>query len=122
MNETQWLDARREGLGASESAAALGICPFTSRLELWHRKTDPAYQDEHDQATRERMYWGTKIEPLVRQRVAELYGCRIDYAPYDLRRHPEDPWRLATPDGIVYLNQQIVDALAQLDEQRSADK
>lgn len=35
----QWLDVRRNGIGSSDAAAAVGLCPYKSQLELWMEKT-----------------------------------------------------------------------------------
>ena len=34
-----WLAGRRNGIGASDAPAALGISPFKSRGDLWAEKT-----------------------------------------------------------------------------------
>ncbi|MCB1614397.1 MAG: YqaJ viral recombinase family protein, partial [Pseudomonadales bacterium] len=39
MSREDWLDVRRRGIGASEAAAACGISPYQSPLELWLIKT-----------------------------------------------------------------------------------
>ena len=35
MSRDEWLEARKQGIGASEAAAAIGISPYQSQLELW---------------------------------------------------------------------------------------
>lgn len=35
----EWLEFRRKGIGGSDAAAALGISPFKSNIELWEEKT-----------------------------------------------------------------------------------
>ena len=34
-----WLDVRRQGIGSSDAAAAVGLNPYQSQLELWMHKT-----------------------------------------------------------------------------------
>ena len=35
MNREQWLKVRKQGVGASDAAAAVGLNPYQSPLELW---------------------------------------------------------------------------------------
>ncbi|MDN5596762.1 MAG: YqaJ viral recombinase family protein, partial [Pseudomonas sp.] len=62
-----WLAVRKGGIGSSDAAAAVGLNPYKSQLELWLEKTgrdaslpriDP--QDEESPA-----YWGNVLEPIV---------------------------------------------------------
>ena len=62
-----WLNVRRQGIGSSDAAAAVGLNPYKSQLELWLEKTgrdgllpktDPL--DEESPA-----YWGNILEPIV---------------------------------------------------------
>ena len=34
-----WLAVRRQGIGSSDAAAAVGLTPYKSQLELWLEKT-----------------------------------------------------------------------------------
>lgn len=62
-----WLAVRKQGIGSSDAAAAVGLNPYQSQLELWLIKTgrdgslpkiDPA--DESSP-----MYWGNMLEHIV---------------------------------------------------------
>lgn len=35
-----WLAVRQQGIGSSDAAAAVGLNPYKSQLELWLEKTD----------------------------------------------------------------------------------
>jgi predicted phage-related endonuclease len=35
MPRDAWLDIRKQGIGASDAAAAVGVSPYQSPLELW---------------------------------------------------------------------------------------
>lgn len=52
-------------IGGSEAAAACGIDPYRSRVELWLEKTGRIERPDAGEAAR----WGTKLEPLL---LAEL--------------------------------------------------
>ena len=67
LNRDQWLDIRRSGIGSSDAAAAVGLNPYKSQLELWMEKTGRGgalpQLDPNDEASP--MYWGTLLEPIV---------------------------------------------------------
>ena len=42
MPRESWLDVRRRGIGSSDAAAAVGLSPYQSQLELWMHKTGKA--------------------------------------------------------------------------------
>ena len=35
----EWLAVRKQGIGSSDAAAAVGLNPYKSQLELWLEKT-----------------------------------------------------------------------------------
>lgn len=37
-DRAEWLEARRDGLGASDAAAVLGISPWKTNVQLWEEK------------------------------------------------------------------------------------
>ena len=39
LPEKDWLDYRRRGIGGSDAAAVLGLCPWKSNVRLWEAKT-----------------------------------------------------------------------------------
>ena len=39
MSRENWLAVRKQGIGASDAAAAVGLNPYQSQLELWMVKT-----------------------------------------------------------------------------------
>jgi predicted phage-related endonuclease len=39
MPREDWLAARKYGIGSSDAAAAVGLNPYQSPLELWMQKT-----------------------------------------------------------------------------------
>lgn len=38
INREQWLSVRRQGIGSSDAAAAIGLHPYQSQLSLWLEK------------------------------------------------------------------------------------
>jgi putative phage-type endonuclease len=79
LSRDEWLQVRKQGIGASDAAAAVGISPYQSRLELWMIKTgrdgalpkiDP--NDEESPA-----YWGNILEPIVAEHYTKRTGLKV---------------------------------------------
>lgn len=90
-----WLDARGEGIGASEIAAALGISPWDSPFSLYWRKRLGGDVEESPQ-----MEWGTRLEDAIAAKFVDAHP-EAQVLPGGLYRHPEFDWMLATPDRLV---------------------
>lgn len=95
-NRTEWEAERRRVLGASEVAAAVGLCPFTTPVELWQRKMGLAPGFVASEASE----WGLALEPVVLGKYAERTGRRIERQQVYLR-HEEYPWLIATVDAVA---------------------
>ncbi len=82
-------------IGGSEIAAAAGIHPYVSQVQLWAQKTGRMASAET-----EAMEWGKRLEPLV---VAQLEsrGREVAPAPSDGFADPEYPWLVGHPDGFT---------------------
>lgn len=99
MGREDWLRVRKNGIGSSDAAAAVGLNPYQSMLELWLIKTgrdadlpkiDPT-DDSHP------TYWGTLLEPFVAEYYTRHTGHRVRKVNAVLQ-HPEHPWMLANID------------------------
>jgi putative phage-type endonuclease len=86
----------KDGLGASEVAAALGLSPYESPLELWLKKTSEAAEEEDSDAGE----WGLTVEPALRRWYERKHRVAV-WHPLRSMFHPEIPWLRATPDGIA---------------------
>lgn len=104
LSREEWLKVRKQGIGSSDAAAAVGLNPYKSQLALWLEKTgrdgtlpksDP--NDEDSPA-----YWGNLLEPIVAAHYAQRTNHRIRRINAVLQ-HP-DPnlsWMLANLDREV---------------------
>jgi putative phage-type endonuclease len=102
LSRDEWLDVRKRGIGSSDAAAACGLNPYQSRLELWMHKTGrgdllPAV-DPNDETSP--MYWGTLLEPIVAAHYTRRTGHRVRRINAVLQ-HPDHPWMLANIDREV---------------------
>lgn len=76
MSQAEWLEVRRKGIGSSDCAAACGLNPYMSMLELWMIKTGRIKQSIEDESEGHApLYWGKRLEPLV----AEYYSMHTNY-------------------------------------------
>ena len=99
-----WLAVRKLGIGSSDAAAAVGLNPYKSQLELWMEKTgrdeslpklDP--QDEESPA-----YWGNILEPIVAAHYTKRSGHRVRRINAVLQHPaPQLNWMLANIDREV---------------------
>ncbi|WP_439890852.1 YqaJ viral recombinase family protein [Ralstonia sp. 25C] len=102
LSRTDWLEVRKTGIGGSDAAAAVGLNPYKSQLELWLEKTgrdaDLPKPDTND--TAEPVYWGTLLEPIVAAAYTQQTGRRVRKVNAVLR-HPTIPFMLANLDREV---------------------
>lgn len=99
-----WLAVRRRGIGSSDAAAAVGLSPYKSQLELWLEKTgrDGALPkaDPHDEESP--AYWGNILEPIVAAHYTKRSGNRVRRVNAVLQHpDPQLSWMLANLDREV---------------------
>jgi len=102
LSRAQWLDVRKGGIGSSDAAAAVGLHPYKSPLQLWMEKTGREHllpQVDPDDATSP-MYWGTLLEPIVAAHYTRRTGLRVRRINAVLQ-HPAHTWMLANIDREV---------------------
>ena len=99
-----WLAVRKQGIGSSDAAAAVGLNPYQSQLELWLIKTGrdgglPKI-DPSDESSP--MYWGNMLEHIVAAHYTKRTGNKVRRINAVLQ-HPEPglSWMLANLDREV---------------------
>lgn len=91
-------------IGGSSAAAACGVDPFKSRVQLWLELTGRVEREPAGETAE----WGNRLEPVIvaeveRQGFKTVYGGLTDAAMPP--RSPELPeWFTGTPDGFVGIN------------------
>lgn len=94
-DRASWLAARRQGIGGSEAAAVLGICPYRSPLQLYLAKTGEDIEQRETWA----MKLGTAAEPILSAEYRRRYATKLHEQVF--LRHEEHPWMFATLDGVT---------------------
>ncbi len=102
MSRDDWLSVRKQGIGSSDAAAAVGLNPYQSQLELWMVKTgrdgNLPKLDPNDDSTP--LFWGTLLENYVAAAYTKRTGYKVRKVNAVLQ-HPEHPWMLANLDREV---------------------
>lgn len=97
-NREEWLEARKEGLGASDAPAFLGISHWKTNVRLWEEKCGLVVPE--DIGDKPYVRYGNDAEPLLRQFFAlDHPEYAVSFTPYKILRHPDKPFITCTPDG-----------------------
>lgn len=102
LSRDEWLEVRMTGIGSSDAAAAVGLNPYQSQLELWMVKTGrgaalPQIDPNDDSSP---MFWGSLLEAFVAAHYTKKSGNRVRKINAVLQ-HPEHAWMLANIDREV---------------------
>lgn len=110
LNRDEWLNIRKTGIGSSDAAAAVGLNPYQSQLELWMIKTGRDGNlpkiDPNDESSP--MYWGTILEPIVAAHYTKRTGHKVRRINSILQHpDPDKSWMLANLDYSVVGNSDV---------------
>ena len=103
LSHEQWLEVRKQGIGSSDAAAACGIHPYLSMLELWMIKTGRMTSDI-DQSIEgySPLYWGNTLEPMVAKYYQAHTGNKVRRVNAILQHpDPEQHFMLANLDYAI---------------------
>ncbi|MFM0498633.1 YqaJ viral recombinase family nuclease [Paraburkholderia caledonica] len=108
MPREDWLEVRKTGIGGSDAAAAVGLSPYQSQLELWLTKTgrDANLPKPDSDDTSEPVYWGQLLEPIVAASYTKQTGNKVRRVNAVLQ-HSTIPWMLANIDREVVGNRDV---------------
>ena len=96
MDRQEWLEWRRQGIGGSDASVICGLNKWKSPMELWLEKTGQVEPKEAGEAA----YWGTRMEPIIREEFTRKTGLEIEPMKAILQ-NPEYCFMLANLDGVV---------------------
>lgn len=106
LDRSQWLEVRKGGIGSSDAAAAVGLNPYKSQLELWIEKTGRAATNDEGLGMDDPRYWGTLLEPYVAVAYQQKTERRVRKVNAVLQ-HPSFPFMLANIDREVVGNRDV---------------
>lgn len=93
----EWYEARANGIGASEIAAAAGLSKWAQPLDIYLRKVGKA----DDKPDNDAMRLGRKLEPVIKSEFVERTGLQLIDPEPPMFRHADYPQIFATPDALV---------------------
>jgi putative phage-type endonuclease len=104
LSRDDWLSVRKGGIGSSDAAAAVGLSPYQSQLELWMVKTgrDAGLPKIDLKDDTHPVFFGTLFEPIVAGLYTRRTGNRVRRINAVLQ-HPDSDkaWMLANIDREV---------------------
>lgn len=109
LSHDKWLEVRKQGIGSSDAAAACGIHPYLSMLELWMIKTGrmEANIDESIEGYSP-LYWGNTLEPMVAKYYQEQTGNKVRRVNAILQHpDPDKAFMLANLDYAITGNDEV---------------
>ena len=113
LSHDKWLEVRKQGIGSSDAAAACGIHPFLSMLELWMIKTgrmasniDASNNNGIDGYSP--LYWGNTLEPMVAKYYQEHTGNKVRRVNAILQHpDPDNHFMLANLDYAITGSEEV---------------
>ena len=110
MDQDQWKELRRTGIGGSDVASVLGYSKYRGPLTLWMDKTGRAKPKDEDIAEEnEAIAVGNWLEPFMREKVAdymaETMGLTVEVLyPGATYRSIDNPFMIYNPDGFLIVD------------------
>lgn len=100
MPHQQWLDLRKNSIGGSEIAQAVGLNRFRAPLALWAEKTGVVKRTVEDN---DKMLWGRILENPIKAHFQEVTGYAVKEVPQILAL-AACPFLTANLDGICIVD------------------
>lgn len=97
----EWLDFRRNGIGASDAASVLGISLWKTRYQLWEEKVEGVVSPMNSSMQR-----GQDLEETARKEFEKITGICVMPS---VVIHPQRKWQYASLDGISFDERTIVE-------------
>ena len=103
LSHEEWLEVRKQGIGSSDAAAACGIHPYLSMLELWMIKTGRLHSHLDDDIDGySPLYWGNTLEPMVAKYYQQHTGNKVRRVNAILQHpDPDNHFMLANLDYAI---------------------
>lgn len=100
-NRTEWLEARKGGIGASEVASVIGLNPWETPYQLWRRKLGIDAPKEENFA----MKAGHYLEDAVAKFFEDESGLQIINSTAEdfMFINPDKPFLRVSPDRLFWL-------------------
>lgn len=110
MLTPEQLKERKTGIGGSDVAAICGLSQWRTPLDVYLSKIDESYEKEqkNQKEYNKFIYWGNKLEAVVRKEYEDLTGETI-ILPEKLMRKSDMDFMIANVDGIIFNKNAILE-------------
>ena len=99
-NYSDWIRARKNGIGGSEAGCVLGKNKYKTNVDLWQEKT--GRKEQPDLSNNSAVQFGKFAEPLLRELFKQDYNdYSVDYHEFWIYRNSKHKWLFATLDGEI---------------------
>lgn len=95
QGSAEWLEMRKQHLGASDAPVIMGVSPYKTQHQLWEEKLGLTNNDYSNKATQ----YGHDMEEPARRAYEKLTGIIV--AP-TVVFHPDRPYMMASLDGLSF--------------------
>lgn len=96
MDQKEWLQLRKTGIGGSDAGAICGLNPYSSAMKVFRDKTGGAVEEQDSEAIR----IGHDLEQYVAERFMEATGLKVRRSNY-MYRSREHPFMIADVDRLI---------------------
>ena len=85
-DDARWHELRGRDITSTQTAALFGLSPYSTAFEVAQQKLAAARGEFDQWAGNERTMWGNKLEAVIAERVAEVYGVHVRPMKQYMRR------------------------------------
>ena len=96
LDNHEWLELRKTGIGGSDAGAVCGLNPYSSPMKLFYDKTSDKVEELDNEAVRQ----GHDLEDYVARRFMEATGLKVRRSNY-MYRSVEYPFMIADVDRLI---------------------
>ena len=92
QNTQEWLEMRRNKIGASDAPIIMEESPYGTPYKLWEEKMGIKVKEQHAG-----MRYGHEMEPVARKLLEDEFMCTFEPK---VIVHPDRPWMMASLDAL----------------------
>ena len=96
MTHQEWLDKRKDSIGASEAGAIIGVNPYQTPVDVYLSKIGKGLPVDDNLA----MWLGRKLEPVIRERFQMESGLKVRN-DHKIRVDSEHDFLTTNLDGMI---------------------
>lgn len=101
LSNDEYIMARRNGFGASDSSILVGVNPFQTRFDLIKSKLlQKVTEEERKIGTLTAVKKGKDLEPLIITKLTAFFGTKV-MKPVDMYRFKDLPFLTINYDGVL---------------------